>query len=54
MQALSDARAAHAELNSLRERASRAWDELLAVYGETKSSCSSDTEFWAELQVNNL
>ncbi|KAI8474711.1 MAG: hypothetical protein J3K34DRAFT_407096 [Monoraphidium minutum] len=48
---LSESHTAQAELATLRERAGRAWEGLLAAYGETRSSVSNDVEFWADMQV---
>jgi phytoene dehydrogenase-like protein len=48
---LNEARTAQAELSALRDRAGRAWDELLRLFGETRQSCPNDVEFWADVQV---
>ena len=42
-----------AELGALRDRAGRAWEEVLRVFGETKQSCANDVEFWADVQVGD-
>jgi len=39
------------DLMLLRDQAAVAWEQCLKHYGETKQSCSSDTEFWADIKV---
>lgn len=50
-QVLGSIRGVHAELELLRDRSSSAWDALLRHFGETRQSCASDTEFWADMAV---
>lgn len=39
------------DLILLRDQAAVAWERCLKHYGETKQSCSSDVEFWADIKV---
>jgi hypothetical protein len=50
-QVLQSIKGCQAELALLRDRSASAWEALLRHYGETKQSCSTDTEFWADMQV---
>ncbi len=52
--ALAEAKKALAELAAVRRDAESAWDELLRAFGETRQSCSKETEFWADLQVGMM
>ena len=39
------------DLVMLRDQAGVAWEQCLKHFGETKQSCSSDTDFWADIKV---
>jgi hypothetical protein len=54
MQVLQSIKGCQAELALLRDRSASAWEALLRHYGETKQSCPTDTEFWADMQVRWL
>jgi hypothetical protein len=51
LQVLQSIKGCQAELALLRDRSASAWEALLRHYGETKQSCPTDTEFWADMQV---
>jgi hypothetical protein len=51
LQVLKNIKGCQAELALLRDRSASAWEALLRHYGETKQSCPTDTEFWADMQV---
>eukprot|EP00879_Flechtneria_rotunda_P013653 GHRR01014263.1.p1 GENE.GHRR01014263.1~~GHRR01014263.1.p1 ORF type:complete len:984 (+),score=468.20 GHRR01014263.1:955-3906(+) len=50
-QVLSSIKVRQGELGLLRDRAASAWEGLLKHFGETKQSCPSDTDFWADMQL---
>ncbi|KAF6256854.1 formin homology 2 domain-containing protein [Scenedesmus sp. NREL 46B-D3] len=49
---LQSIKGCQAELALLRDRSASAWEALLRHYGETKQSCPTDTEFWADMQLS--
>jgi hypothetical protein len=51
LQVLRQLQSKKGDIIMARDQAAVAWEQCLKHFGETKQSCSSDVEFWADIKV---